>query len=221
MMRRLLGRLRTSRAGALYHRLDGTSEDDGRPWMTSFADARDEDAPRERAEIVAAERAGTVPEPDWEPVSQTAGEPVAETADAVPELDAASTARSEVETRSEFEAAPFDGAGTEADPGLVPALNRVADAFERMAERLEVEHRDREVRLAAVEQLLRELVTGLAQPTAVPPVVVGGSIDLEMLGGGAEDGPEAGPDGGSEIDLVDPPDDAVKKPVASRRTKRA
>jgi hypothetical protein len=65
------------------------------------------------------------------------------------------------------------------DSELVPALNRVADAFERMAASIEVEHVQREARLEAVERLLHELVTGLAQPTAVPPVVVGGSIDLE------------------------------------------
>jgi hypothetical protein len=211
-MRRLLGRLRTSRAGALYHRLDGTSEDDGRPWMIAFADTREEGAPQERTElvgaertqVVAAERTETVREPERAPVSEHVGE-TAETPDAVPR----------------FETAPLDPTATESDPGLVPALNRVADAFERMAANLEIEHREREVRLAAVEQLLRELVAGLAQPTAVPPVVLGGSIDLETLGG-AEDGPDAGADG-PDIDLVgppEPPEKAVKKPAAARRTKR-
>jgi hypothetical protein len=186
-MRRLLGRLRTSRAGALYHRLDGTSEDDGRPWMIAFADTREEGAPEERTElvgaerteVVAAERTETVREPERAPVSEHVGE-TAETSDAVPR----------------FETAPLDLTATESDAGLVPALNRVADAFERMAASMEVEHREREARLATVEELLRELVTGLARPTAVPPVVVGGSISLDML--------HDGPDDGAEIDLSDP-----------------
>ena len=69
----------------------------------------------------------------------------------------------------------------EADAGLLPALNRVADAFERIAESLEVDRRERGARLDAVEGLLRDLVTGLGQPTAEPPIVVGGSIDLTAL----------------------------------------
>jgi hypothetical protein len=183
MMRRLLGRLRTSRASVLYHRLDGTSEDDGRPWMTAFADTRDEGARQERTELVGAERTEIVaagrtetrPESPPESAPRTDSAPVSE---------------------SVSDIAPLDVTPTETDPGLVPALNRVADAFERMAASLEIEHREREVRLAAVEQLLRELVTGLGQPTAVPPVVVGGSISAEMLQGH--------PDDAAAIDLSDP-----------------
>jgi hypothetical protein len=210
MMRGLLGRLRTSRASVLYHRLDGTSEEDGRPWMTSFGDERGERAPGERTEIVNAERTETVGE------TVAAVEPLSGTRS---DIETAPIATAPIAT-APIGTAPIAAAPGEADPGLVPALNRVADAFERMAQSMEVEHREREARLGAVEELLRELVTGLAQPTAVPPVVLGGSIDLESLGGGAQDRPELEPDGGPEIDLVDPPDDAVKKPAAARRTKR-
>jgi hypothetical protein len=69
----------------------------------------------------------------------------------------------------------------DADAGLVPALNRVVDAFERIAESLDADRRERGARLDAVEMLLRDLVTGLSQPTAEPPIVVGGSIDLTAL----------------------------------------
>jgi len=165
MIRRLLGRLRTSRAGALYRRLEGTSEEDGRPWMTTSGDGPGELATEKRREFEAAERVEAVDEP-------------------VEGSSRVSDARSVIDT-----------APTNADPGLVPALNRVADAFERMAASVEVEHREREARLDAIEHLLREFVSGLAPPTAVPPVVVGGSISLEML----RDRPEV-----AEIDLSDP-----------------
>jgi hypothetical protein len=171
MMRRILDRLRTSRAGALYHRLDGTSEEDGRPWMTTFADERGDRDPDARSvsAVDVTERevtgAGLVREPE-----------------------------TEIGTA-------IDASAAAADPGLVPALNRVADAFERMAASIEVEHREREARLDAVEQLLRELVAGLAQPTAVPPVVVGGSISLDMLRDHDDGDDPAAP---AEIDLADP-----------------
>jgi hypothetical protein len=194
MMRRLLGRLRASRAGVLYHRLDGTSEEDGRPWMTSFADDGGEGVPREgvpregspvvgeRREIAAEARVGAV--------DATVVAAVDEAVDVAAETGVMN------DTRSGIDTAPGGAPAIEIDPGLVPALNRVADAFERMAASMEVEHREREARLAAVEELLRELVTGLAQPTAVSPAVVGGSISLDMLRDGLDDGPE--------IDLSDP-----------------
>jgi hypothetical protein len=182
MMRRLLGRLRASRAGVLYRRLDGTSEEDGRPWMTSFADDGDEAAPREHRNIVGERR---------EVAADATVDDAVDQAD-----DAAAETRVMHDTGAEIDTTRSPTAAIEVDPGLVPALNRVADAFERMAASMEVEHREREARLAALEGLLRELVTGVAQPTAVPPAVVGGSISLDML--------RDGPDDGSEIDLSEP-----------------
>jgi hypothetical protein len=64
---------------------------------------------------------------------------------------------------------------------LVSALHRVADAFETIAQTLDADRRDRRQQLDAVEFLLREMVIGLAQPTAVSPIVVGGSIDPGAL----------------------------------------
>jgi hypothetical protein len=212
MMRRLRDRLRTSRATALYHRLDGTSEDDGRPWMISGD---------ERGVGVEPARRENAPEPHVDVVDA-----IDEVIDVAAETGVVNDTRSEIEktpaAKTPAATAPEATAPAAIDPGLVPALNRVADAFERMAQTMEVEHREREARLGAVEELLRELVTGLAHPTAVPPVVVGGSIDLERL----HEHPDAGP----EIDLVDPhleltasgdpPGDAAKSPAPVRRTKR-
>jgi hypothetical protein len=62
--------------------------------------------------------------------------------------------------------------------GLVAALSRVADTFEKLAAGLEADRRERGARLDAVEALVRELVSGLSQGTAVAPIVVGGTIDL-------------------------------------------
>lgn len=189
MMRRLLGRLRASRAGVLYHRLDGTSEEDGRPWMTTFADDGGDGVPREGSPVVG-ERREIAAEARVGAVDATVVAAVDEAVDVAAETGVMN------DTRSGIDTAPGGAPAIEIDPGLVPALNRVADAFERMAASMEVEHREREARLAAVEELLRELVTGLAQPTAVPPAVVGGSISLDMLRDGLDDGPE--------IDLSDP-----------------
>jgi hypothetical protein len=83
------------------------------------------------------------------------------------------------------------------DLQLVNTLDRVADAFENIAESLEADRRDRRVQLDTVEFLLRELVLGFAQPTAVPPVVLGGSIDAEA--------PSDGQHYGVDIDLSDVP----------------
>ncbi|MDQ1466734.1 MAG: hypothetical protein QOH10_1149 [Actinomycetota bacterium] len=62
------------------------------------------------------------------------------------------------------------------DTALVSALHRVADSFERVAESLDADRCDRGARLDDVESLLREFMSGL-RPTAVPPVVIGGSIE--------------------------------------------
>jgi hypothetical protein len=67
--------------------------------------------------------------------------------------------------------------GRDRDAALVSALHRVADTFERVADSLDADRRDRRARLDDVDGLLREIVSGLRQPTAVPPVVIGGSID--------------------------------------------
>jgi hypothetical protein len=93
-----------------------------------------------------------------------------------------------------------DGDGPGADSGLVRELHRVADAFERIAETLEVDRCERGARLDAVELLLRDLVTGLTHPTAVSPLVVGGSIESDPVG--------ALPRDHTEIDLADPRIDA-------------
>jgi hypothetical protein len=65
---------------------------------------------------------------------------------------------------------------------LFSALHRIADAFEKIAEGLEADRRDRRQQLDAVEFLLREMVLGFAQPTAAAPFVVGGAIEPDALG---------------------------------------
>jgi hypothetical protein len=76
------------------------------------------------------------------------------------------------------------------DLELVQALARVADTFARIADGLdsdrrerraqfEADRRDRRTQLDAVEYLLREMAVGVGGATAVPPVVVGGSIEPE------------------------------------------
>jgi hypothetical protein len=83
------------------------------------------------------------------------------------------------------------------DLELVNALHRVADAFGSLAEGLEADRRDRRAQLDAIEFLLREMVIGFVRPTAVPPIVLGGSVDP----GAAAAGPRVGVD----IDLSDSP----------------
>jgi hypothetical protein len=85
----------------------------------------------------------------------------------------------------------------EHDLELVAALHRVADAFESIAESLDADRRDLRAHLDVVEFLLRELVIGFAQPAAVPPVVLGGTVDPAALG--------ANPRGEVDIDLSDSP----------------
>lgn len=85
------------------------------------------------------------------------------------------------------------------DLELVNALHRVADAFESIAESLEADRRDRRAQNDTVEFLLRELVLGFAQPSAAPPIVLGGSIDPMST-------PlTAGRERGVDIDLSDSP----------------
>jgi hypothetical protein len=69
----------------------------------------------------------------------------------------------------------------EKEAALFGALHRIADAFEKIAEGLEADRRDRRQQLDAVEFLLREMVLGFALPTTAPSVVVGGSIEPDAL----------------------------------------
>lgn len=96
--------------------------------------------------------------------------------------------------------------GAERDIELVHALGRVADTFARIADGLDADRRerraqfeadrqDRRTQLDAVEYLLREMAIGVGGATAVPPVIVGGSIEPDTLG--------AGTNGAVEIDLTD------------------
>ena len=75
-----------------------------------------------------------------------------------------------------------DHAVPDRDTALVDALHRVADSFERIAESLEADRLDRRARFDDVDDLLHELVNGLARPTAVPPIVIGGSIESADIG---------------------------------------
>jgi hypothetical protein len=96
------------------------------------------------------------------------------------------------------ERAELESSTRERDGELAGALHRIADAFERVADGLEADRRDRVAQLDAVEFLLRELVLsaagpGLGSPTARRPTVIGGTID-----GTCVDTPV-------DIDLADPP----------------
>jgi hypothetical protein len=75
----------------------------------------------------------------------------------------------------------LDARIAEHDLELVSALHRVATAFESIAESLESDRRDRRAQLDAMEFLMRELVLGLARPTAVAPIVLGGTVDAAAL----------------------------------------
>jgi hypothetical protein len=99
---------------------------------------------------------------------------------------------------------PVRGA-TDRDLEIVHALGRVADTFARIADGLDADRRerraqfeadrtDRRTQLDAVEYLLREMAIGVGGATAVPPVVVGGSIEPDAIG--------AGTDGDVEINLT-------------------
>jgi hypothetical protein len=91
------------------------------------------------------------------------------------------------------------------DIEIVNALGRVADTFARIADGLDADRRerraqfetdrqDRRTQLDAVEYLLREMAIGVGGATGVPPVVVGGSIEPDAVGGAT--------DGAAAIDLT-------------------
>lgn len=71
----------------------------------------------------------------------------------------------------------IDARIAEHDLELVNALHRVATAFESIAESLESDRLDRRAQIDAVEFLMREMVLGFAHPTAIAPVVLGGTVD--------------------------------------------
>jgi hypothetical protein len=75
----------------------------------------------------------------------------------------------------------IDARSAEHDLELVNALQRVATAFESIAESLESDRLDRHAQIDAVEFLMREMVLGFAHPTAVAPVVLGGTVDPTAL----------------------------------------
>jgi hypothetical protein len=77
---------------------------------------------------------------------------------------------------------------------LTAALERIAESIDGVAAQLDAYHLEREQHLDAIEFLLRELVIGSMQPTAAPPVVLGGVVPPQAI---TEDGitiiPDAGP----------------------------
>jgi hypothetical protein len=66
-----------------------------------------------------------------------------------------------------------------ADRALVEALHRVADSFEKVAASLDADRRERRGTIDDIDALLRTLVGELRSPSAVTPVVVAGTIDLD------------------------------------------
>jgi hypothetical protein len=85
--------------------------------------------------------------------------------------------------------APFLAAETE--PFLLPpapaitltaALERIAESIDGLAAQLDAYHVERAQHLDAIEFLLRELVIGSIQPTAAPPLVLGGVVEPPALG---------------------------------------
>jgi hypothetical protein len=94
----------------------------------------------------------------------------------------------------------IDTRSAEHDLELVNALHRVATAFESIAESLESDRLDRRAQIDAVEFLMREMVLGFARPTAVAPVVLGGTVDPTALRADT-----VGAAGAVDIDLSDAP----------------
>jgi hypothetical protein len=94
---------------------------------------------------------------------------------------ATSVAELQRDLTAERESAEARAADHELD--LVNALHRIADAFESVAASLEADRRERRDQLDAVEFLLREMVLGFTQPTAIPAGVLGGSITPGSAGG--------------------------------------
>ena len=80
---------------------------------------------------------------------------------------------------------------TETEPFLLPpapaitltaALERIAESIDGLAAQLDAYHVERAQHLDAIEFLLRELVIGSIQPTAAPPLVLGGVVEPQALG---------------------------------------
>jgi hypothetical protein len=65
---------------------------------------------------------------------------------------------------------------------LTAALERIAESIDGLAAQLDAYHVERAQHLDAIEFLLRELVIGSMQPTAAPPLVLGGVIEPQALG---------------------------------------
>ena len=77
---------------------------------------------------------------------------------------------------------------------LNAALERIAESIDGLAAQLDAYHVERVQHLDAIEFLLRELVIGSMQPTAAPPVVLGGVVGPDALDGDdIEILPDAGP----------------------------
>jgi hypothetical protein len=142
------------RRRAIGHRRD----EFGEPWMLAVSDPSGVVALRADADPPVTVPPVTVP-PDAKPPVTVP--PVTRRPDTVPAV-----------------AVPADG-----EEALVGALHRVADSFERVAESLDADRRERRGSLEGFDALLRELVTELRPPSAIPPVVVGGSIEPDALEG--------------------------------------
>jgi hypothetical protein len=65
---------------------------------------------------------------------------------------------------------------------LTAALERIAESIDGLAAQLDAYHVERAQHLDAIEFLLRELVIGSIQPTAAPPLVLGGVVEPQALG---------------------------------------
>jgi hypothetical protein len=77
---------------------------------------------------------------------------------------------------------------------LGAALERIAESIDGLAAQLDAYHVERVQHLDAIEFLLRELVIGSMQPTAAPPVVLGGVVEPKALDGDdIQILPDAGP----------------------------
>jgi hypothetical protein len=152
------------RRRAIGHRRD----EFGEPWMLAVSDPSGVVALRADADPPDAKPPVTVPPVTVPPVTvppvtvpPVTVPPVTRRPDTVPAV-----------------AVPADG-----EEALVGALHRVADSFERVAESLDADRRERRGSLEGFDALLRELVTELRPPSAIPPVVVGGSIEPDALEG--------------------------------------
>jgi hypothetical protein len=64
---------------------------------------------------------------------------------------------------------------------LTAALEGIAESIDGLAAQLDAYHVERVQHLDAIEFLLRELVIGSMQPTAAPPLVLGGVVEPHAL----------------------------------------